>query len=184
MVFAYDTEATLVFVAELVNTASGVAGSDDDALADVATLVSLLDEHDYSGRRDLDDAELQGVRSLRGEFRRFWEVDRDEAVELVNRMLREAAALPQLVRHGDWDWHLHATEPDAPLVTRIRVEAAMAFIDVIRSDEYDRLGLCAADDCTGVVVDLSRNRSKRYCDAGNCGNRMNVLAYRARRAGS
>ena len=29
---------------------------------------------------------------------------------------------------------------------------------------------------------FSRNGSKRYCDTGNCGNRMNVNAYRARRA--
>src|SRR3712207_8170320 len=41
-----------------------------------------------------------------------------------------------------------------------------------------RSQLCAADDCNAVFVDLSRNRSKRYCDVGNCGNRMNVNAYR------
>jgi predicted RNA-binding Zn ribbon-like protein len=182
MVFAYDTEATLLFAATLVNTAPGVAHSADDELTDIPSLVTLLDEHEYSGRRDLDEAELEGVRALRAEFRRFWEVDRDESVALVNGMLREAEALPQLVRHGDWDWHLHATESDAPLVTRMRVEVAMAFVDVIRGGEGDRLRHCAADDCAGVLVDLSRNRSKRYCDAGNCGNRMNVLAYRARLA--
>jgi hypothetical protein len=33
-----------------------------------------------------------------------------------------------------------------------------------------------------VVVDLSRNRSKRFCEAG-CGNRAAVAAYRARQAG-
>ena len=36
---------------------------------------------------------------------------------------------------------------DAPLATRILVEAAMAFVDVIRSDEYDRVRVCSADDC-------------------------------------
>ncbi|MDO9396481.1 MAG: CGNR zinc finger domain-containing protein [Herbiconiux sp.] len=182
MVFSYDTEATLAFAAMLVNTEPGVANSDVDQLADIPSLERLLDEHEYSGRRDLDRAELDGVRGLREEFRRFWAVDRDEAARQVNALLREAGALPQLVRHGDWDWHLHATEADAPLVTRMRVEVAMAFIDVIRSDEYARLSRCAADDCDGVLVDLSRNRSKRYCDAGNCGNRMNVIAYRARLA--
>ena len=60
----------------------------------------------------------------------------------------------------------------------------MAFVDVIRSDEHERIRTCAADDCDAVLVDLSRNRSKRYCDVGNCGNRMNVNAYRARRAAS
>jgi predicted RNA-binding Zn ribbon-like protein len=32
-----------------------------------------------------------------------------------------------------------------------------------------------------VVVDLTKNRSKRFCDNG-CGNRVAVEAYRARKA--
>ena len=57
--------------------------------------------------------------------------------------------------------------------------AAMAMVDVVRAGELRRLRTCAADDCDGVLVDLSRNRSKRYCDLG-CGNRLAVAAYRAR----
>lgn len=34
-----------------------------------------------------------------------------------------------------------------------------------------------------MFVDLSKNRSRRYCDTGNCGNRQHVAAYRERRAG-
>ena len=36
-----------------------------------------------------------------------------------------------------------------------------------------------ADDCADVVLDLSRNRSRRYCST-TCGNREAVAAYRAR----
>jgi predicted RNA-binding Zn ribbon-like protein len=61
------------------------------------------------------------------------------------------------------------------------VEAAMALVDVVRSGELERLRVCDADDCDDVVIDLSRNRSRRYCDSG-CGNRTNVAAYRARKA--
>jgi predicted RNA-binding Zn ribbon-like protein len=57
----------------------------------------------------------------------------------------------------------------------------MAFADVIRSGQLDRLRACAASDCGDVLVDLSKNRSRRFCDSG-CGNRMNVAAYRARQA--
>ncbi len=46
----------------------------------------------------------------------------------------------------------------------------MAMIDVIRADEMSRLGICADDDCEGVVLDLSRNRSRRFCSTA-CGNR-------------
>ena len=60
-------------------------------------------------------------------------------------------------------------------------EAAMAVLDLIREDALGRLRICAADDCADVLVDLSRNSSKRFCDTGNCGNRTNVAAYRARK---
>ena len=46
----------------------------------------------------------------------------------------------------------------------------------------DRIRVCAADDCDSVYIDYSKNGSKRYCDTGNCGNRMNVNAYRRRKA--
>jgi predicted RNA-binding Zn ribbon-like protein len=97
----------------------------------------------------------------------------------VNEILAEAAALPQLVDHDDLGWHIHAVPQDAPLATRMAVEAAMAFTDVVRAGELDRLKTCAAEDCDDVVVDLSRNRSKRFCEGG-CGNRENVRAYRDR----
>ena len=108
-------------------------------------------------------------------------MDEEQVVATVNQLLREANALPQLVRHDAWDYHLHATPPDAPLATRMAVEAAMAFVDVVRSKELSRLRICAYPGCENVVVDLSKNRSKRYCESG-CGNRAAVAAYRARKA--
>jgi predicted RNA-binding Zn ribbon-like protein len=111
---------------------------------------------------------------------RFWAMDKDEAAAWVNAELRKASALPQLVRHDGWDYHIHATPSDAPLADRMAVEAAMAFADVIRSDQLGRLRLCAAEDCDDVLVDLSKNRSRRFCSL-SCANRVNVAAYRQRR---
>ena len=62
------------------------------------------------------------------------------------------------------------------------VEAAMALVDVIRSGERDRLRSCAASNCAAVLLDLSKNRSKLYCDTGNCANREHVRAYRQRKS--
>ena len=53
-------------------------------------------------------------------------------------------------------------------------------IDVIRADEPDRLGICAASDCEAIVLDLSRNRSRRFCST-ICSNRVAVAAYRSRK---
>ena len=116
-------------------------------------------------------------------MRWLWAPDQTAAVARVNELLARANAVPQLVRHDEYDWHLHATPSDAPLATRMVVEAAMAVVDVIRAGEFDRLRVCAADDCDNVLIDLTKNRSRRFCDAG-CGNRLNVAAFRARQAGS
>ena len=175
MIFAHDTEVALDAAADLVNTARQPA----DTLATISDLNAFLAKWGFTGSRTRDRAELDAVRALRPVLQRLWEVDEDDAVRLVNGLLADAQALPQLVKHDTWDYHLHATPPDAPLADRLAVEAAMAMTDVIRMEELRRLRVCAGEDCGFVVVDLSKNRSRRYCDAG-CGNRANVAAYRAR----
>lgn len=176
MLFSHDTESALGSAAALVNTASA-----PDSLTSVADLDDFLIQWEWTGSRAGDEAELRAVRALRPRLRELWTSGDEHRVDAVNELLREARALPQLVRHGRWSWHLHATTDDAPLQVRMAVEAAMAMVDVIRSEQTDRLTLCGADDCDGVVVDLSKNRSRKYCSVA-CGNRMAAAAYRARRA--
>ncbi|SDG61610.1 Putative stress-induced transcription regulator [Lentzea fradiae] len=183
MRFAPDTEMNLAFMVVLCNTEAQASRSGEDELLTVEALHDLLREHGYTGRFDRDEAELRDVREVRALLRQVWTLSRDEAVEAVNKMLRDAHALPRLVRHDTQDWHIHATEPDAPLAERLRAEAALALIDVIRTDEMDRLRICAADDCEGLLLDLSRNGLKRFCGV-RCGNRMNMIAFRERRAGA
>ena len=178
MLFAHDTELALRCAAALVNTDQ----PDGDELSDVAALDDFVTRQGWTGSRRSDDAELRAVRALRPRLRRFWELDEDQLVGVVNTMLRQAKALPQLVAHDDWGYHLHATSADAPLADRMAVEAAMAIVDVVRQQELDRLRVCEADACHDVLVDLSKNRSRRYCST-TCANRMNVAAFRARRAG-
>jgi predicted RNA-binding Zn ribbon-like protein len=182
MIFAHDTEVSLQTAAALINTAHERDGDQEpDALLTPDDLDGFVRRWEYSGERTHDDAELQAVRALRPRLRELWTAPEDVLVEGINQLLTEGDALPQLTRHDHWDWHLHATTPDAPLATRMSVEAAMALVDVVRTGEMDRLRTCAADDCDDVVIDLSKNRSRRYCDSG-CGNRANVAAYRARKA--
>jgi predicted RNA-binding Zn ribbon-like protein len=180
VVFIHDTQQSLRAAAYLVNTMPGY--DDEDTLTTLEQFDEYLRVNPYTGLIRRDESELEAIRAIRPRLRRLWEVDREGAVPLVNGLLRDGHALPRLVIHDGFDWHVHATSDDAPLATRILVEAAMAFVDVIRADEYDRVRICSADDCEGVYVDYSKNGSKRYCDSGNCGNRMNVNAYRRRKA--
>lgn len=175
MLFAHDTEIALTGAAALVNTAT----EDPDPLVERASYLEFVQSWDWSGPVTGSASERAAVREIRPVVRRLWTDDEAELVKRVNALLRQESALPQLVKHDDWDWHLHATPPDAPLASRWIVEIAMAMVDIVRAGELRRLRNCAAPDCDGVLVDLSKNRSKRYCDLG-CGNRLNVAAYRAR----
>lgn len=176
MVFAYDSEMALQSAVELVNT-----DGDPDDLTSVADLDEFYDRWRYTGRHERTSAEVTSVRALRPRLREVLTADRDAAVKLVNAMLGQVTLRPELVRHEEYDWHLHAVDNSAPLAERILVETVMAMVDVIRADEISRLSVCADESCGGIVLDLSRNRSRRYCSTA-CGNRNAVAAYRARQA--
>ena len=174
MVFAHDMGASLVAAVALANSTSS------DALDTVGALDAFLVEHRYTGRHDRTRAELDSVRALRPRLRDLLVSDRDGAVALVNEILAEHPLNAHLAKHDDLDWHLHPVRPDVPLATRMLVETAMAVVDLIRLDEMSRLSTCADEDCDGVVLDLSRNRSRRFCSTA-CTNRAAASAYRARR---
>ncbi|MET0952064.1 MAG: ABATE domain-containing protein, partial [Aeromicrobium sp.] len=114
MVFAHDTGLALQSAVWLVNSAQ-----DPDTLTSTEQLAAFFVDNGYTGRLVGDRAELEDVRALRPTLRELLTSSRDEAVEIVNRLLRDGHALPQLVRHGQTDWHLHATDDDEPLATRI-----------------------------------------------------------------
>ena len=173
--FAHDTEAALLAAVALVNSAEP-----PDTLTTAAELDAFFAAHRCTGGRTHDDAELTAVRALRAPLRALLTADRDEAAARTNRILTERRAVPQLVRHDGWDYHLHATDPSAPLADRIAVDTAMAMVDVVRADGKPAQLVGADETCDGLVLDLSRNRSRRYCSAA-CGNRIAVAAYRARK---
>lgn len=181
MNFSHDTELTLRAACALVNT-DRVEG---EQLSDQDELNSYLAGWGWTGRRDHDDAEVESVQRLRVRLGKIWSVadDEERTVGQVNALLSDTRAAPWLTRHPEMpEWHLHLASIHDPLAQRMGAEMAMALADLIRGGELRRLKICAAPDCDAVLVDLSRNRSRMFCDTGNCGNRQHVAAYRERRA--
>ena len=85
---------------------------------------------------------------------------------------------------------LYAVEGGVGTITLNRPQALNALNSKILSELLDAMQAFDADpqraerfshDAADLFVDLSKNRSRRYCDRG-CGNRANVAAYRARKA--
>jgi predicted RNA-binding Zn ribbon-like protein len=181
MLFSHDTELTLRAAAMLINTDR----DDGEQLDDQPALDEYLNSFGWTGRRDHDDSELAAVHALRARLGRIWESadDEERAVGQVNALLADTHASPWLTRHPEMpEWHLHLASQQDPLAQRMGAEFSMALADLIRVGELRRLKICAAPDCNAAVMDLSRNRSRIFCDTGNCGNRQHVAAYRERRA--
>ena len=95
MLFAHDTEVALTSAAALVNTGRGGT----ELLPDPASLDEFVQAWGWTGNRTHGRVELDAVRRLRARLERLWELTEDDAAELVNTLLREANALPQLVKH-------------------------------------------------------------------------------------
>jgi predicted RNA-binding Zn ribbon-like protein len=101
---------------------------------------------------------------------------------MLNALLAETGAVPQIVAHDGRGPHIHVSRSTAPMADRIAAHLAMGLAELVVSGESQRVRACASPTCRDVFVDLSRNRSRRYCDSRTCGNRLHVAAYRARRS--
>ncbi|WP_411083509.1 CGNR zinc finger domain-containing protein [Streptomyces sp. cmx-18-6] len=200
MLIPHDTRIALDTVVDLVNTApegeppndgatdglvDGLGdGLDDglDGLGDVAALYAFAEQHHISGVDALGERDLTAVRDVRSRFAEvFAAPDARTAVDLVNRLVAAAGTTPQLTDHDGYDWHVHYFAPDASLADHLAADCGMALAFIIVAGEQERLRRCEAPDCGRAFVDLSRNRSRRYCSSRTCGNRLHVAAYRARR---
>ena len=54
-------------------------------------------------------------------------------------------------------------------------------VDLLAGSERGLLRECAGPDCSGIYVDRSRGRRRRWCTSAGCGNRARVAAHRDRR---
>jgi len=105
----------------------------------------------------------------------------DDAARMLNAMLAETGARPQLDRHDGEPWHLHFHGSDDSLAQGWAAGCATGLAVVLGTDMYKRLGVCTASRCDRVYVDVSRNGTRRFCSTA-CQNRVKAAAFRARQA--
>ncbi|MDQ0944791.1 MULTISPECIES: CGNR zinc finger domain-containing protein [unclassified Streptomyces] len=181
MLIPHDTRIALNTVVDLVNTAPE-SEQQGDGLADVAALYGFVRSHDVSGVGELNQRDLKAVHGVRTQFAEIFAArDGRTAAELVNELVAAAGTTPQLTDHDGYDWHVHYFAPGASVADHLAADCGMALAFIVVAGEQERLRRCEAPDCGRAFVDLSRNRSRRYCDSRTCGNRLHVAAYRARR---
>jgi len=180
VLITHDTRCALDTVVDLVNTAP----EDDtgDGLPDVTGLTDFVQKHEISDVGALTESDLAEVRRIRARFAAvFAAPDSPTAAALINELVAAAGTTPRLTDHDGYDWHVHYFAPGASIGDHLAADCGMALAFFVVAGERERLRRCEAPDCRRAFVDLSRNRSRRYCDSRTCGNRLHVAAYRARR---
>jgi predicted RNA-binding Zn ribbon-like protein len=183
VIFGHDTQQSLDTVVDLVNSSPTCGGS--EGLPDPESVRSFVARHHVTGVGARDYGDLDAIYRVREDFRTvFGLANAGDVASRVNKLVAEAPVCPRLTDHDGHDWHVHYFAPGASLADHLAVDGGMALAQVVAAGETDRLRVCEAPDCQAVLIDLSRNRSKRYCDARTCGNRLNVAAYRARKRDS
>ncbi|MFJ2831153.1 CGNR zinc finger domain-containing protein [Streptomyces sp. NPDC087263] len=181
MLITHDTRCALDAVVDLVNTAPE-DHTTDDGLANVAALADFVRKHEISDVGVLSEYDLAAVHRVRDRFAGiFAAADPRFAAGLINELIAAAGTTPRLTDHDGYDWHVHYFAPGASIADHLAADCGMALAFFVVAGEQERLRRCEAPDCRRAFVDLSRNRSRRYCDSRTCGNRLHVAAYRARR---
>jgi predicted RNA-binding Zn ribbon-like protein len=203
--FSAMTTRRLAQAATLANTAPGARGGRPlpERLDTATALATLLPDAGFDGP-ETTSATLRSVRKLRSAIAGIWQdaaaVDIDAALDGINQLLvaagpvrvvpptastaaaagpSPAPAGPTLPRTAAV---LAAGHDDDPPEKTLSNSLALALAEVALAGELTRLRTCTGEDCTNAFVDLTRNRSKQFCDEANCANRAHVKAYRARRA--
>ncbi|WP_037063205.1 CGNR zinc finger domain-containing protein [Pseudonocardia acaciae] len=178
--FGHDIDCGLGAAIDLVNTAPETGGA--ELLDDVDALRGFLSEHRFETVGEITPDHLPAVRAVRSRLLAVLGTeDFDEAVRLVNALITDTGTTPRLARHDGHPWHMHYYAPGAAPSDHIGAECAMSLAFAFAADGRDRFRECASPGCRRLLVDLSRNRCKRFCDSRTCGNRAHVAAYRARR---
>jgi len=179
--FGTDLIEALTACIELINTGRSSAGEGLRGLADVA---SFGHRYAFAGR-PAGPADVDRLRSHRARLDAVAVAceagDDDAATAMLNALLTETGAVPQIVAHDGRGPHIHVSRPTAPLADRMAAHFAMGLAELVVAGESRRIRSCASPTCQMVFIDLTRNRSRRYCDSRTCGNRLHVAAYRARR---
>jgi predicted RNA-binding Zn ribbon-like protein len=95
------------------------------------------------------------------------------------------AALPRALAHlrvapraagCEWKW----TGEEGAL-DRMLWPIARSAADLLVSSDVQRVRRCGGENCDWLFVDTTRNRSRRWCDMGSCGNRAKAKRHYARK---
>jgi predicted RNA-binding Zn ribbon-like protein len=178
-----DLSSYAELAVRLVNTA-GLGHEGGDLLATMDGLRALVSDREHLNH-SISRSDLEALRILRDEFRGFFAAcsqgNGTDAADRLNELLIQYPVHPQLSGHDGQPWHVHYTESGS-MSDKYAAGAAMGLAVRLADLGIERFGVCQAAPCTGVFIDTSVSKTRRYC-SDRCASRANVTAFRARKRG-
>lgn len=96
-------------------------------------------------------------------------------VSLMNRELAEVLSQLRLMPSEDGvEWIVVG---DGKHLEELLWPIVLSAADLLVSDLLDRVKECSSDSCSWMFLDESRNRSRRWCDMAECGNRAKARRF-------
>jgi predicted RNA-binding Zn ribbon-like protein len=159
-------------------------GGREDRIENPKWLSDFLTRCGVAPRRLPDPKGRDALRRLRSVLRRSATAlmaggkPRKADLEAINRCLNVAPMTRRVAAEGSG----YAVElvPRADGVRRVLGEAAASFAELLATGDPTRIKICANRDCSWVMYDESRNRTRRWCESTGCGNLIKVRRYRQR----
>ena len=97
--------------------------------------------------------------------------DLDDLNAALSGALPHLRVIPEGTAFG-WEW-----SGEVGALERMLWPVARSAADLLTSEELGRVGECHGEGCGWLFLDLSRNRSRRWCDMGDCGNRAKARRH-------
>jgi predicted RNA-binding Zn ribbon-like protein len=135
------------------------------------------------------DRVLERVRALRETVYRVFtagargEAPAEDDLASLGETAAEAAARRVLVPETAPAEGYRFAWPESDTLEQLLWPVAMSAAELLVSDDRERVKECATDNCNWLFVDMSRNRSRRWCDMKDCGNRAKARRHYARARG-
>jgi predicted RNA-binding Zn ribbon-like protein len=127
---------------------------------------------------------LEEARALREAIYRVFRARCDGAppaasdLALLNSAAARATTAQQLIAtESGFD----VTWPETAALERAWWPVATSALALLLSSDVARVKECAGENCNWLFLDASKNRSRRWCEMKDCGNRAKARRHYARR---
>jgi predicted RNA-binding Zn ribbon-like protein len=103
----------------------------------------------------------------------------EEDISVFNGALSQTMAQSRVVETEDgFRWETVSSKEDLDWILNPVVRSAA---DLLVTSEIKRIKSCADTECGWLFLDVSRNRSRRWCDMSDCGNRAKASRFYKRK---